>query len=81
MTLAGWAFASVKGWQATFLGLVPLPALVDKGSPYGRTIAEWHGAIGTLILCAVTLHALAALHHRFILKDRVLQRMLPGISE
>jgi len=39
---------------------------------------EWHEKIGWAIIIVALGHAAAALYHHFVLKDRVLRRMLPG---
>jgi cytochrome b561 len=37
-----------------------------------------HEYIGWAIVILAFAHALAALYHHYVLKDRVLRRMLPG---
>jgi cytochrome b561 len=37
-----------------------------------------HETVANALLLLATLHAAAALFHHFMLKDRVLTRMLPG---
>lgn len=78
--LLGWANASFRGMPITFFGLVRMPQLV------GTHAAGWNwtGDVHTLIaeyaiLPVVGLHVAAALYHYFIRRDRVLQRMLPGV--
>ncbi len=80
MTLTGWTFASMRGWPITVFGILPVPALVAKGSAIGRSIGQLHGLLLWVLLAAVAAHVAAALGHYFIRHDRVLQRMLPGRS-
>ena len=40
-------------------------------------LREFHEWIGWAIVILALLHALAALYHHYVLKDRVLKRMLP----
>lgn len=56
---------------------VPLPAITEKNEDVSKEIFEWHETGAFLILAFVTLHVLAAIYHRFVRKDRVVERMLP----
>ena len=56
---------------------VPLPAITEKNEDMSKEIFEWHETGAFLILAFVTLHVLAAIYHRFVRKDRVVERMLP----
>jgi cytochrome b561 len=77
MTLSGWLFASMRGWAITLFGLLPVPHLVAQGSSFGHTVGAWHGPMSWALLALIGLHAGAALAHRFLFRDQVLQRMLP----
>jgi len=46
--------------------------------PLRRELREFHEWIGWAIIVLALLHAGAALYHHYVLKDRVLKRMLPG---
>jgi cytochrome b561 len=78
MPLAGWAWASAKGWKVTLFGTVRLPALVPPDWPYRPLAASLHRNAAWAILGLVALHALAALYHHVVRRDGVLRRMLPG---
>jgi cytochrome b561 len=56
---------------------IPLPAITEKNEDVSKKIFEWHETGAFLILAFVTLHVLAAIYHRFVRKDRVVERMLP----
>ena len=78
--LLGWINASYRGMPITFFGLVHVPQLIGTHT----TGWGWTGDIHTLvaeygILPLVGLHVAAALYHYFVRRDRVLQRMLPGV--
>jgi cytochrome b561 len=75
--LAGWAWASAKGWSVSLFGTLELPALVPADWPYRRLAAGLHRNGGWAILALVGLHVLAALRHHVLLRDDVLRRMLP----
>lgn len=74
----GFAFRWAQGHAASFFGLFAIPG------PYGQlarpvrsqihALHEWGGWAIVIIAFA---HALAALYHHYVLKDRVLMRMLP----
>ncbi len=77
-TLTGWMFESARGWSISLYGVLPLPRLVEEGSPTGRAIGELHSTMVWVLVTLVAIHVLAALVHLFVYKDRVMHRMLPG---
>jgi len=54
-----------------------VPALVARDAELSHRLHELHEQAAWLLLALVGLHAAAALFHRFVLRDRVLQSMLP----
>lgn len=67
-----------EGREMSFFGLlIPGPF-----GPWDRAthhmIMEWHEKVAWAIIIVAIGHAAAALYHHFVLKDRVLRRMLPG---
>ena len=77
-TITGWLFASFRGWSASFFYLCPLPMLASDNAAAGRAIDGLHQAMEWALLVLVGLHVLTALMHRFVYRDNVMQRMLPG---
>jgi len=75
--LLGWINASSRGWTVRLLGVVPYPALSETGSAFGHEMGDVHGILAWVLFALIGLHVVAALFHRFVLKDDVLQRMLP----
>jgi cytochrome b561 len=75
--LAGWANASSRGWTVKLFGALPYPALAPMGSPTGHALGDVHGWLAWVLFALIVLHVGAALFHRVVLKDGVLQRMLP----
>jgi cytochrome b561 len=75
--LLGWINASSRGWTVRLLGVVSYPALSEPGSAFGHEMGDVHGILAWVLFALIGLHVVAALFHRFILKDHVLQRMLP----
>jgi cytochrome b561 len=60
------------------LFLWTVPALMARDKPLAALMRQIHEASAWALLALIALHALAALHHAVIRRDRVLQRMLPG---
>jgi cytochrome b561 len=56
---------------------VHLPAITEKNEALSKEVFEWHETGAYLIIAFVTLHIIAAVYHRFIRKDRVVERMIP----
>jgi cytochrome b561 len=75
--LLGWANASSRGWVVGWIGMLRLPALTPTGSPFGHAMGDVHGELAWVLFALICMHVAAALFHRFVLKDRVLQRMIP----
>ena len=73
----GWANASSRGWTVKLLGVLPYPALSPVGSSVGHAMGYIHGILAWALLVLIGLHVAGALFHRLVLKDGVLQRMLP----
>ena len=80
MTILGWAAANFRGWDVKIFGIVKLPALAAKGSPWAHTAGDIHNFLVWPFLGIIALHVGAAFYHHFIRQDRVLQRMLPIAS-
>ena len=77
MTVLGWAAANYRGWTVWLFGIVPLPNLAAKGTPWAHTAGDIHDWMVYVLLAFIVLHVAGALYHYFILRDRTLQRMLP----
>jgi cytochrome b561 len=56
---------------------IPLPAITEKNADLSKEIFEWHETGALLLAAFVALHILAAVYHRFVRRDRVVERMLP----
>ncbi|CAB3809352.1 Cytochrome b561 [Paraburkholderia caffeinitolerans] len=71
----GWINASSRAWPLTLFGVAPLPALSPAGSPFGHAMGDIHSVLAWALFALICLHVAAALLHRFVIRDRVLQRM------
>jgi len=77
----GFAFRWGAGRPMAFFGSgIPSPVGEVMGRPLRHQLREFHEWIGWTIIVIALLHALAALYHHYVLKDRVLQRMLPSAT-
>lgn len=54
-----------------------LPMVTAKNEDLSKEIFEWHETGAFLIIGFVALHIVAAIYHRFLRKDRVVERMIP----
>lgn len=75
----GWAAAGYFGYSVRLFGFIPLPALADHTMRWAHEAGDVHDLLTNVLLGVVGLHVLAALWHYFVRRDRVLQRMLPGV--
>lgn len=76
MTVLGWAATNFRGWPVKLFGVIPLPALANKGDSWAHTAGGLHSLLVNVLLALVAIHVGAALYHHFIARDRVLKRML-----
>lgn len=75
----GWAHSGArKPDYADFFGLFRVPQFTVENRAASRFYEHWHIYIAYALLALIALHVLAALYHRFIRKDGVLERMIDG---
>ena len=78
--LVGWTMSSAKGFPVVWFGVISLPDLVAKDKALGHNLEELHEILAWSLAALVGLHTAAALKHRLIDKDSVLQRILPWVK-
>lgn len=78
--LSGYFYSLAAGVPVVYLGIIPLPVLIDANPELKPILKLVHYSLNMLLLASVAMHVLAALKHHFIEKDGVLQRMMPGKS-
>lgn len=74
----GFAWRWAQTHPLSFFGLFAIPnplGVIDKATRH--TIADLHDYVAWAIIIIAFGHALAALYHHYVLRDRVLGRMLP----
>ena len=75
--IGGWLANSAFGAPTPFFGLFDLPSLVAKDQAFADQIFRNHRILGFVIAGLAAMHIGAALQHYVLVKDRVMQRMLP----
>jgi cytochrome b561 len=77
--MLGWAHSGAhKPDYADFFGLFRVPQFTVENRQNARDLEHWHIYMAYTLLALIALHVLAALYHRFIKKDGVLERMVDG---
>ena len=76
--ISGWLMSSAKGVQTVWFGVLPLPDLLSRDKALGHQLEELHSALAVGLMALVAVHIAAAVYHYRVLKDDILQRMLPA---
>lgn len=75
--LSGYFYSLAAGVPVVYLGLLPLPVLIEADQALKPVLKQVHYVLNTVLLACITVHVLAALKHQFIDRDGVFKRMLP----
>ena len=75
--LTGISGAWLEGHALTLLGGIAIPSPLSESHALGAKIAEVHTWLGDAIIWLAGAHAGAGLFHHYVLKDGILQSMLP----
>lgn len=75
--LSGYFYSLAAGVPVVYLGVVPLPVLIEPDHVLKALLKPTHYWLNMVMLTLFCLHILAAVKHQFIDKDHTLQRMLP----
>lgn len=78
--LSGWLMSSALGFQTVYLGVLPLPDLLEKDKLLGEQLKFLHMFLNYTLAALVLTHVGAALKHHLIDRDDILTRMLPRIG-
>jgi len=78
--VAGWINSSASNLTVSWFGLFNWPDLVNPDKQIATIAKGIHKTLVWTLLSIICLHTIAALRHHFILKDNVLNRMLPGFK-
>lgn len=74
--LSGMMMSLAGGYDVSVFGLFTITAFAQKNEPLSHFLFQVHVWNSYMIIALVSLHALAALFHHFIRRDRVLIRMI-----
>jgi cytochrome b561 len=66
-----------QGHALTFFGLFTIPSPLAIARSASHQIHGLHSTVATVLIILAGLHAVAALFHHYVLRDSILQRMLP----
>jgi cytochrome b561 len=82
LPLTGWLLSSnpERPRPIDWFGLFQIPVLPATPGLAGAA-HEAHELLGFLMAALVVIHTAGALRHHFLLRDRVLERMLPGARD
>ena len=75
--MLGWYQVSSNGGLVHVFGWTGLPTLTSKDEHIHEVVAFWHEWVSWIFVGLIAFHALAALKHHLIDRDRVLRSMLP----
>jgi cytochrome b561 len=75
--LSGWLMSSASGFQTVYLGVLPIPDLLEKDKELGEFLKWVHATLNWFLGLLLVGHIGAALKHEFVARDHLLARMLP----
>jgi len=81
LPMSGWLMSSAAGIPVyLFSANYTLPDLIPANDHIFHLYIEIHKWLSYTLIATIILHASAALHHHFLLKDETLKNMLPQIE-
>ncbi len=80
LPLSGYFYSLAAGFPVVYLGLLPLPVLIEPNPELKEPLVLLHHLLAWAMMTLLVVHVGAALKHRFVDRDDVLQRMLPHRS-
>lgn len=75
--VSGYFYSLAAGVPVVYLGLVPLPVLIEANEVWKPILKQIHYALNMTLLTCVVLHVGAAIKHLALDRDGVFRRMLP----
>ncbi|TXG86380.1 MAG: cytochrome b [Rhodocyclaceae bacterium] len=75
--VAGVVALLAAGKPTVLLG-IDLPVWIDGGKAVAKRYKHYHESVANGMIALLVLHVGAALWHRYVRRDAVMQRMLPG---
>jgi cytochrome b561 len=75
--ISGYFYSLAAGIPVVYLGILPLPVLIDPNPELKPILKEVHYVLNMVLLAGFILHVAAALKHLIIDRDGIFKRMLP----
>jgi cytochrome b561 len=75
--VSGYLFSSAAGVQVVYLGVLPLPVLIDPNPTLKPVLETVHVTLDYVLLAVVIVHLAAVIKHQWFDRQRILARMLP----
>jgi cytochrome b561 len=75
--LSGYFYSLASGVPVVYFGVLPLPVLIDADPALKPVLKALHYWLNMVLAGSVGIHLVAALWHQLVVRDRVMQRMLP----
>lgn len=75
--LSGYFYTLAAGVPVVYLGILPLPVLIEANDVWKPILKQVHYALNMTLLACVVLHVAAALKHLAVDRDGMFRRMLP----
>jgi cytochrome b561 len=79
--LSGYFYSLAAGFKVVYLGMLPLPVLIDPNPALKPILKAVHFWLNMGMAGLVLMHVAAALKHHLIDRDNVLLRMLPRLRK
>ena len=78
--ILGIALQFARGDALTLYGLTEIASPWAKDRAFARSLKEVHETLSNFLILVASFHALAAMVHHWVWRDRTLERMLPRIA-
>lgn len=75
--LSGYFYSLASGVPVVYFGLFQLPVLIGPDPALKLVLKAVHYWLNMVLAGSVGIHVAAALFHQLVVRDRVMQRMLP----
>lgn len=75
--LSGYFYSLASGYKVVYLGLFPLPVLIDPNPELKPLLKTTHYFLNMGLAALVSVHVLAVIKHQLIDRNNILKRMLP----
>jgi cytochrome b561 len=78
--LVGWVMSSAFGFRVVYLGLIPLPLVVEEDRALAESMQSVHFTLAMVLVALFAAHVGGVLYHHLIRRDGVLRRMLQSAA-